>query len=305
MVLYVLREAIASKCAIWLTGKAFLPRPAGPSPKANPPLKDRRLTICDFLETPAGRILCAWEREKVGKTVEDCFGYRALQVGMPEIDFLAGNRIAAHFCTVAESEKADCRTALKRTSSLLYAEPEALPFASESFDLVVLPHALDFAGGPQGAQRVLREAARVLMPQGRLVLTAFNPSSLWGARQRLADAGIGAPFLPDAAAMVPLSRLRDWLSLLSLEIDRGAFGAYEPPCRKASGMRRWSWFNQAGDRWWPSLGAAVMLAAVKQTEGMKLVGSVAFSKSRRLSGAGAVPLAETARAEQLDCVKND
>jgi hypothetical protein len=46
---------------------------------------------------------------------------------------------------------------------------------------VVLPHALELARDPHHA---LREVERVLVPEGRVVISGFNPASLWGLRQR-------------------------------------------------------------------------------------------------------------------------
>lgn len=59
----------------------------------------------------------------------------------------------------------------------LYAEPLALPFAPQSLDLLVLPHALEASPDPHA---VLREAERVLVPEGRVVIIGFNPLSAWG-----------------------------------------------------------------------------------------------------------------------------
>jgi len=52
-----------------------------------------------------------------------------------------------------------------------------LPFASESIDLVLLPHTLE---RNKDAKRVLSESWRVLAPNGHLILLGINPFSLWG-----------------------------------------------------------------------------------------------------------------------------
>ena len=57
-----------------------------------------------------------------------------------------------------------------------------LPFEAQSVDLLVMPHTLEFTSDPH---RLLREAERVLMPEGRLIILGFNSLSLWGARQSL------------------------------------------------------------------------------------------------------------------------
>ena len=240
----------------------------------------------------------SWEREKIGHIVEDCFGYRALQIGLPGIDFLACNRMPSHICTVAEWERPDCPDAGACSSALVYAEGDALPFFSEELDLVVLPHALDFSGSILWARHVLREASRVLIPGGRLVITAFNPGSLWGIWQKAERIFHNGSFLPSRSVLVALPRLRDWCSLLSLEIDRGAFGAYEPPCRSDRSMSQWHWFDQAGDRWWPSCGGVMMISAVKQVEGVRLVGKLDFA-GRAFPAGRVMPVAEAAAESRL------
>ena len=49
-----------------------------------------------------------------------------------------------------------------------------LPFPNQSLDLVVLPHTLELTRDPHQA---LAEVERVLMPEGRVVILGFNPTS--------------------------------------------------------------------------------------------------------------------------------
>lgn len=88
-------------------------------------------------------------------------------------------------------------------------ETTNLPIASESIDLLILPHVIEFEPSPRG---VLREVERVLRPEGRLVLLTFNPFSIHGMVRRLArrDAFRGQGFVPSV-------RLLDWLRLLKFE----------------------------------------------------------------------------------------
>ncbi len=69
-----------------------------------------------------------------------------------------------------------------------------LPFEAQSVDLLVMPHTLEFARDPH---RLLREAERVLVPEGQLIILGFNSLSLWGARQSLGKVA-GRPFVPAA-----------------------------------------------------------------------------------------------------------
>jgi SAM-dependent methyltransferase len=137
-------------------------------------------------------------------------------------------------------------------------------------DLLVLPHALELARDPH---LTLREAERVLVPEGRLVIVGFNPASLWGLRQRMGRLQGGAGLiLPRAGEFIGYWRLRDWLRLLSFEVERGRFGCWRPPFASQRWLQRFGWMERAGDRWWPVLGALYLVVAVKRVRGMRLVG---------------------------------
>ena len=116
------------------------------------------------------------------------------------------------------------RRAPARSAALL-TDFAALPFAANSLDLVVLPHTLELSPDPHAT---LREVERVLVPEGRVVICGLNPASLWGMRQRRAHLyrrlGFGELFLPEAGEFIGYWRMRDWLRLLSFEVESGRFG---------------------------------------------------------------------------------
>ena len=193
----------------------------------------KELSIPDFMGTPAGRFLREWESSQAAGVVGDVFGYSAVQIGLPELDLLRGNRIATHIQIIPPEARNLKNISSQDPLNRILADFTEIPLASESQDLVVLPHALDFWETDAPAQKVLREAARILVPEGRIVLTAFNRAGLWSLRQRLSWIGLGGPFLPDAARPIALKRLQDWLSLLGFEVDRDA----EPHRCRASSVR--------------------------------------------------------------------
>jgi SAM-dependent methyltransferase len=146
-----------------------------------------------------------------------------------------------------------------------------LPFANESLDLVVRPHVLEFAADPH---QILREVDRVLRPEGRLIISGFNPASLWGARQYLSRL-IGNPYLPRDGQFISLIRVKDWLQLLNFSLDRGHFGCYKFPLQGQSSMGRMDFLESMGNRWWPIFGAVFLVSAIKRQQGMRLIGQIA------------------------------
>mgnify|MGYP003343999542 FL=1 len=146
----------------------------------------------EWFAAPLGRYVLARELEYVDNAVADVFGFNALQLGLPEYDFLRANRIPMH-CRVAPHGDVDLR-----------ADFVDLPLASHSVDLLVLPHVLEFSANPH---QVLREVQRVLMPEGHAIILCFNPRSLWGLR-RLFNRARGA--YPWNGRFIHLPRIKDW-----------------------------------------------------------------------------------------------
>jgi SAM-dependent methyltransferase len=250
------------------------------------------IQLPQWLQSPAGEYLLAWEQRHLDEAVADLFGFHALQLGLPELAALRANRMPHRWLAVesSPSESAEpegvpeiaAGDGEKKAATLpqpsLHCHYDALPFDSASLDLVVLPHSLELARDPHLA---LREVERVLVPEGRVLIVGFNPASLWGARQRLGRlrrrltrGPQGDLFLPSAGEFIGYRRLRDWLRLLSFEVEAGRFGCYIPPVTSARWVSRFAWMERAGDHWWPVFGALYYIVAVKRVRGMRLVGLI-------------------------------
>jgi len=206
-----------------------------------------------WLQTPQGRYIMAWEQVRADAVLADVFGYNALQLGLPQVDFLGRNRIPLRQIA-GESGAVDVLCDLRR-----------LPFSTQSVDLVVMPHVLEFHADPH---QILREVERVLIPEGQLVIVGFNPLSLWGLFRRVARRGDRFPW---NGQYISVLRLKDWLQLLGFEVDRGNFGCYAPPCEQERWLKRGQVMEAAGDRWWGFAGAVYLLRAVKRVHGMRLI----------------------------------
>ncbi len=212
-----------------------------------------RTALAEWLATPQGRYVLDWELTQFEHATEDVFGYRAVQAGLPGFDFLRGNRIPFRFTLALEPGAA------------LAADPLQLPLANQSVDLVALPHALESTADPH---LVLREAERVLMPEGQIVISGFNPLSLWRVRQAFSRRRAGAPW---DARYIGLLRLKDWLHLLGFELNGGRFGLYAPPFANPQWFARFGLMEKAGARWWPIMGGVYVVRAVKRVHGMRVI----------------------------------
>jgi SAM-dependent methyltransferase len=232
-----------------------------------------------WFETPPGRYLLAWERAEFDRAVADIFGYHALQLGLPELDTLAANRMPHKWLALGEPGVEGAR------KPDLVTDFGALPFEENSLDLVVLPHSLELNVDPH---TTLREVERVLVPEGKVVICCLNPASLWGLRQRRAHLyrrlGFGELYLPDAGDFIGYWRLRDWLRLLSFEVETSSFGCWRPAFSSEKWLERFAWMDPVGERSWPIFGAVYFIVAVKRVRGAKLIGP-AWKKAKRLATA--------------------
>ncbi|MFM6992544.1 MAG: class I SAM-dependent methyltransferase [Rhodoferax sp.] len=259
-------------------------------------MSDQIIGLQHWLQTPPGRYLLEWEREQVDRAVVDIFGYHALQLGLPELTGLQDNRMPHRWLAVQEMSLAasgpESSADMDRgdVPLALVTDFEALPFPAASLDLVVMPHTLEFSD----AHATLREVERVLVPEGKVVICGLNPTSLWAlrlARQRLwrllgLGRFMGQDYLPLEDSFLGVWRLRDWLRLLGFEVEVVRYGCYGPAVSSARWLRRFAWLDRLGQRWWPVLGAAYMVVAVKKVRGARLMG--AAWRSKRLRAASAV-----------------
>ena len=250
------------------------------------------LGLQEWFQSPHGRYMLEWERAQLDSVVADFFGFHALQLGLPALDALQANRMPHRWlasgtnsycadkvvCAEGPPHGTTAPLAGQRAPATgavvqLVCDFAALPFPANSLDLVVLPHTLELDGDPH---TTLREVERVLVPEGRVVICGVNPASLWGLRQRRAHLyqrfGFGELFLPKEGDFIGYWRLRDWLRLLSFEVESGRFGCYRPAVATEKWLDRYQWMDRAGARWWPIFGAVYFLVAVKRVRGMRLIG---------------------------------
>lgn len=209
-------------------------------------------SLAEWLTTPQGKYLLAREHDYFDRSVTDIFGFNALQLGLPQHEFLRASRMPLRF------------TAASEAGAQVLVEPEELPLESGSVDLALLPHVLEFHKNPH---QILREIERVLRPEGNVIISGFNPRSLWGARRALGSK-TGYPWCGD---FITLSRLKDWLALLGFEIVGGRFACYAPPMISPKWLQRCHFMEPAGDRWWAVCGGVYYLQAVKRVPGMRLI----------------------------------
>ena len=207
----------------------------------------------DWFASPLGQYLLLREQAYFDEVVTDIFGFNALQLGLAQYDLLRSSRIPTRI-TVDPNAPVQLRAA-----------PEHLPISSHSIDLLLLPHVLEFSASPH---QILREVERVLIPEGHVVISGFNPFSLWGLRRLFSQSGGEYPWRGN---FIALPRLKDWLALLNLEVVAGRLCCYAPPFQSEQWLHRCEFMDAAGDRWWALAGGVYFILARKRVHSMRLI----------------------------------
>ena len=209
---------------------------------------DRSQMTQEWLQTSLGAALLRQEARVVEEALDGVFGEQCLQLGL-----WGENRAFMRFTRTQ-------RCYLIADSSLgkpcAVGNMHQLPVESDSIDAVLLPHTLDYSDRPHA---VLREVDRVLRRDGRVIILGFKPFGLWGLRRLIPGAGIP----PGADHLISERRMKDWLQLLDMRIERTSryFFRWPLPGNKARGSVEW---ERRGQAWWPELSACYMLSAQKR-----------------------------------------
>lgn len=178
------------------------------------------LRLGQWFDTPAGQLLLGAEQRCIDYQLRAVFGYYACQVSPLSQGSLLKNSQTGHHFSVASgfSEQPGL--------SPIVCEPYFWPVEPGSLDLVLLHHCLEVAESPH---RLLSEAARAIIPDGKLLIVGFNPISLGSLSRWLVPERVrafrGSHFLS-------VRRLRDWLALLGFRTEQVHYGAYISPLER-------------------------------------------------------------------------
>lgn len=218
-----------------------------------PPLAEAIPAMEQWFKTPVGRELLSRELQQVDEVLQCLFGYHLCQLSVcRNLELTATSRILHRFSLNPLS----CSQSADHHSPAALALPQQLPLPAESIDVVLLHHVLEFSNQPH---QVLREASRVLIPRGHLVIVGFNPWSLLGLCQQVMRVA-GEPHWRYQALSV--RRLTDWLRLLDLEANSLSRGFYQPPLQHRRPLAWLHGFDNWCERWqWKGGGFYVLVAS--------------------------------------------
>ncbi len=215
-----------------------------------PAMRER---VLDWFSTPLGKLVIKQERHILEQVLPDLFGYHFMQIGLVhESGLLECTRINHHFIAQLNEETEVVPGAAVR------CQADALPIASDSIDVVVMSHVLEFSETPH---KILREIERVLIGEGHLIIVGFNPWSLFGL-WRLLLAWRDEP--PWCGHFFTYNRIRDWFTLLDFELISLNRTFYRPPFQNQKFMGKLQFMEKIGKYCWKAFGGVYVVVIRKQ-----------------------------------------
>lgn len=168
-----------------------------------PALRDNHLTAPAGWQTfRQGPALATAVSQQLSPWWQQIFGYYLLKVGNLSCQLDTHEARLRHQITLGD----------QACSPHIIADADALPISAASVDAILLSHCLEFQMDPH---HVIREAHRVLISDGYLLLSGFNPFSMVGICRHL-------PWLkhdlPQQGHFFSASRIKDWLHLIGFEV---------------------------------------------------------------------------------------
>lgn len=206
----------------------------------------------DWFASPLGADMLA-EQQKVLDEVLSClFGYHLLQLSVHQNAELYSNSRVCHCFSAGPGRPRG------ESGASLYSQWDELPLEDESVDVTVLHHALDFSSNPH---QVLREACRVTIARGYIVVVGFNPFSPMGMFKPLAQLFSSNPIWQRNS--LRRARVDDWLNILDCQVVNKHSSHYSPPIRSTGVVKHASRLNKKLSRWPLPMGNFYCLVARK------------------------------------------
>ena len=157
----------------------------------------------DWYSRPSGKIMLSSIGSHIDQVLERTFGYYLIQIGPANNIPLYSKSTIGKKVLISNSPGPNLG---------VISNFSELPLGSDCVDVVICQHLLEFSEQPH---KSLREAQRVLTPQGHLFLMGFNPYSVTGLN--IFGLKLAGSQLWSSCNLVNVGRLRDWLNLLGFE----------------------------------------------------------------------------------------
>jgi len=216
----------------------------------------QRKRLRHWYQQSLGQLLISAEQQALDEVLPNLFGYHLIQVGSPVDQDLSTTSLIPNQVMIESHITSD--DGAETLKPQVFGCSQSLPILSDSVDVVLLAHTLEFE---QDAHQVLREADRVLVPEGHMVILGFNPWSLWGVWHFLTSRWASPPWNGQFRSM---RRIKEWLSLLGYDTKTCQQFFFQLPIQHEGILRRLEVLDKIGRRCWPFAGAIYVVVGKKR-----------------------------------------
>ena len=206
----------------------------------------------EWFDTPVGQRLLEEEQSVLDEELSCLFGYHLMQLSINrKARLYEGSRISHCFSVGAATSDSPSDVGV-------YSALDELPLEDESVDVTVLHHVLEFSSNPH---QVLREASRVTIARGYIVVVGFNPFSPMGFVKPFAQIFSSSPIWRRSS--LRKSRVADWLQFLDCNTVRSRSSFYSFPWQNKPFLDQGLGLDRLLKRWHFPLGNFYCLVARK------------------------------------------
>lgn len=174
---------------------------------------DFQQDLNQWYSTSSGSAILAQEKNLITPAIQNLFGYFLVQLGSPSSEYLvASSRIKYKLLLDPFLEHVSPDAFNDSHCHLIRADLDYLPIGKEKADVVFLPHTLEAAADPY---YLLRQVDSMLVPEGHVVITGFNPYGCFTMRHRW----FKNDRVFEQAKLERSQRIKEWLEVLGYDIQ--------------------------------------------------------------------------------------
>lgn len=236
---------------------------------------------------PSGRLLHEQESRLLEPAIANLFGYFFVQLGCTsQMDWIKFSRVSEKLILddridprmvkkiASDSAKNEVggHQSVKKAHGVhwIKADLDYLPIAKESVDVMLLPHTLETVQDPY---YILRQVDSMLIPEGHLVLTGFNPYACGILKKRFSKQGKAFR----EANLVRSQRVIEWLEVLGYDIEKVKYSTISCFAGTTSDSGKLGWrllerLERALSRMGLQFGNVYCIVARKRVDAPRMVG---------------------------------
>ncbi len=219
------------------------------SPKINIDTDFERLE--HWLNSCLGQALLKKQQAFLDEKLSCLFGFHLMQLSISRnVRFYDGSAIKHKFALSPLPEA--------HQEVAAFSELDSLPIETESVDVALLHHVLEFSNNPH---QLLREASRAIVPSGHILIVGYNPWSLVGCWSKLAGYRRNSIWQNH---LLSARRLVDWLTLLDFTVNDVNYLFFAPPVNSPGTLSRCEHLERGGRRWNLPVGGCYVIHAIKE-----------------------------------------